>query len=161
MGTLYIGFKGRNNTSFQLVSKFSGDLIFLTNSFHGLSRDITAISGQYDTVFLFGVDKDLTDSVRIESCAIFHNEFLFSHLSLTQLAAKFLENGVKNSISNTPTHYLCNDAYARLLERFGGNVVLIHIPGTRHMTDALLEDIRNSIAESSLACYNPNRRDIS
>ena len=159
MRTLCVGFKGRNNTSFQLVSRLSGDTAFLTNSFPGLARDIAAISGQYDVVFLFGADKDLVDSVRIESCSSLNGRVLSSRLSVVELAAKLRENCVQSRISNEPTHYLCNDAYARLLEKFSGNAVLIHIPGIKYMQDTLMDSIRNSIAEFSQLCYNPRRRD--
>ena len=45
MRILYVGFKGKNNTSFQLVSALDGERLFLTNSFSGIERDIEAQPG--------------------------------------------------------------------------------------------------------------------
>ncbi len=38
MKTLYTAFKGKNNTSYQLVSRIDNNLLFLTNSFTGLEK---------------------------------------------------------------------------------------------------------------------------
>jgi hypothetical protein len=35
---LYVGFKGKNNSSFKLVDSMKGDHLFLTNSFEGVYR---------------------------------------------------------------------------------------------------------------------------
>ena len=37
---LYVGFKGKNNSSFKLVDSMKEDHLFLTNSFEGVYRDI-------------------------------------------------------------------------------------------------------------------------
>ena len=66
---LLTGFKGINNSSRMLVEKLSSEIILLTNSFAGLKRDIDSISEDYDCVIMFGVDKSLTSTVRIEKCA--------------------------------------------------------------------------------------------
>ena len=67
--TLLIGFKGKNNLSGELVKALGQDYCLLTNSFGGLKKDIDSIGTGYDRVMLFGVDKTLTDTVRIESIA--------------------------------------------------------------------------------------------
>ena len=54
MRVLYTGFKGKNNSSYQLLSKISGERIFLTNSFDGLKKDIMNVTDQYDLVVMFG-----------------------------------------------------------------------------------------------------------
>ena len=69
MNTIYVCFKGKNNASFILAKSLSKDPYLLTNSFDGLKRDIENLSGELDRVFLFGVDKTLTDSIRIEKTA--------------------------------------------------------------------------------------------
>lgn len=51
---LYTGFKGKNNSSFQLLNKFPVAKVYLTNSFDGLKRDIMGISEDYDFVVMFG-----------------------------------------------------------------------------------------------------------
>ena len=66
---LFVGFKGKNNTSRILVEELSPVHLLLTNSFTGLRKDIDSISKKYDHVLIFGVDKTLTSEVRIEKYA--------------------------------------------------------------------------------------------
>ena len=145
MNTLYVGFKGKNNASYKLVSQLNGNKLFLTNSFAGLSRDIQKLKSDYSAVYMFGIDKNLTDFVRIESCAEQDDCFMTSNLPLEDIAEKLRANGVKSCISDTPTKYLCNDAYYRMLERLNGNAVFIHIPSIKHISDELIEAISRSI----------------
>ena len=65
MKTLYVGFKGIHNSSNKLVRNLQGEKYFLTNSFEGLKRDIENLVGEYEQVYMFGLDKALKDSVRI------------------------------------------------------------------------------------------------
>ena len=69
MRVLYTGFKGKNNSSYQLVSNISGEKLFLTNSFEGLKKDIVNVKDSYDLVVMFGLDTSLKDAVRIERVA--------------------------------------------------------------------------------------------
>lgn len=125
---LYIGFKGQNNSSYMLVSRLSRQCCFLTNSFNGIKKDIDMLPADYDTVYLFGSDKNLTDSFRIEQCADKDGIRLFTALDLEDISGYLSDVGIKSEISNRPTHYLCNEAYWYLLEKYHGKVVLIHIP---------------------------------
>ena len=145
MNTLYVGFKGKNNASYKLVSQLNGNKLLLTNSFAGLARDIQQLESDYSAVYMFGIDKNLTDSVRIESCAEQDGCFLTTNLPLEDITEKFRANGVKNYISNTPTKYLCNDAYYRMLERVNGNAVFIHIPSIKHISYDFIDAISRSI----------------
>ena len=147
MNTLFVGFKGVNNASYKLVSLLNGDKLFLTNSFDGLARDIQGLTTAYSEVYMFGIDKNLTDSVRIERRAEQNGYCLNSNLLLENISEKLLANGVKSSISNRPTRHLCNDAYYRMLERVKGNAVFIHIPGIKHLSDELIIGIIKSIEE--------------
>ena len=147
MNTLFVGFKGVNNASYKLVSLLNGDKLFLTNSFDGLARDIQGLTTAYSEVYMFGIDKNLTDSVRIERRAEQNGYCLNSNLLLENISEKLLANGVKSSISNRPTRHLCNDAYYRMLERVNGNAVFIHIPGIKHLSDELIIGIIKSIEE--------------
>ena len=147
MNTLFVGFKGVNNASYKLVSLLNGDKLFLTNSFDGLARDIQGLTTAYSEVYMFGIDKNLTDSVRIERRAEQNGYCLNSNLLLENISEKLLANGVKSSISNRPTRHLCNDAYYRMLERVNGNAVFIHIPGIKHLSDELIVGIIKSIEE--------------
>ena len=47
---LYVGFKGKNNSSFKLVDSMKGDHLFLTNSFEGVYRDIDILKKEYKKV---------------------------------------------------------------------------------------------------------------
>ena len=147
MSVLFVGFKGKNNASFKLVSMLNGDKLFLTNSFDGLARDIQGLASEYSAVFMFGIDKNLTDSVRIERRAEQNGCFLTSNLLLKDIAENLRVNGVKSSTSNRPTSYLCNDAYYRMLERVNGNAVFIHIPTLKHISDELITGIIKSVEE--------------
>ena len=129
---LYIGFKGQNNSSAALVKSLPGQSVLLTNSFGGLRRDIEGLSAEYDCICLFGVDKCLADSFRIELYAERDGVRLTTELDTTAIAKRLAEAGIKSTISDTPTHYLCNEAYWYLLEKYRGRAVLIHIPTMRN-----------------------------
>ena len=147
MEILYVGFKGVKNASYQLVSSFSGEHLFLTNSFAGLARDIDALEKDYDAVIMFGVDKSLSASLRVERCAQLHGETLKTKLYADQLARGFRENGIPCDISDTPTQYLCNAAYFRMLQKTNGKAIFIHIPGARCMTRELMAGILKTLGE--------------
>ena len=129
---LFIGFKGKNNSSAMLVNSFSGQNYLLTNSFDGLKKDIDKLPADNDAVYLFGVAKDLTDSFRIEQIAEKDGKYLTTKLDLKSISECFSASGIKNTISKVPTHYLCNEAYWHLLEKYKGKAVLIHIPTAKH-----------------------------
>ena len=103
---LYVGFKGNNNSSARLVQALSGQSCLLTNSFAGLKRDIDKLSADYDAVYLFGADKNLTDSFRIEACADKEGTRLSTALNLTALSNRLSDAGINSTVSETPTHYL-------------------------------------------------------
>ena len=147
MKILYVGFKGAHNTSYQLVSSFSGEQLYLTNSFSGLARDIDALEYDYDAVIMFGIDKSLSTSLRVERCAQLHGETLNTKLYADQLARGFRENGIPCDISDTPTQYLCNDAYFKMLRKTNGKAIFVHIPGSRYMTQELMTGILKTLGE--------------
>ena len=147
MEILYVGFKGEHNTSHKLVSLFRGDHLYLTNSTSGLEYEIDALEKDYDAVIMFGIDKSLSTSLRVERCAQFHGEFLETKLFADQLARDFRENGIHCDVSDTPTRYLCNDAYFRMLQKTNGKAVFIHIPGSRCMTQELMTGILKTLGE--------------
>ena len=125
---LYRGFKGKNNSSSMLVNSLSSQGCLLTNSFAGLKKDINNLSVDYDEVYLIGVDKTLTDSFRIEQCAERENTRLATAFDLKVISERLSAAGIKSTVSDTPTHFLCNEAYWYLLEKYRGRAVLIHIP---------------------------------
>ncbi len=141
---LFIGFKGKNNSSVLLVNALSsnGNSCLLTNSFTGLKKDIDSISLKYDAVYLFGVDKNLNDSFRIEQVAQREGNLLYSKLNLDSIAKSLDASGIKCTISQNFTQYLCNEAYWYLLDKYEGKAVLIHIPTIKHINNMNLDDIR-------------------
>ena len=111
MKTLYIGFRGKNNTSSQIVNQLGEDILLLTNSFSGLEKDILSITESYDSIYMFGVDSSLKGTLRIEKFAEFNGITVSSVYDVAQLSKIMDGYGVVNSISNVPTQYLCNAAY--------------------------------------------------
>lgn len=138
---LHIGFKGKNNASCILVKSISTDSYLLTNSFGGLKRDIELIGNSYDCVILFGIDKNLIDTVRIEKVAEKETKE-FSSLNLENISAQLGAVGISNYLSDKPTHYLCNDAYWYLLRKFNGRVALIHIPSIKNINENFIERLK-------------------
>ena len=137
---LHIGFKGKNNASCILVKNISKDSYLLTNSFNGVKRDIEALNSSYDCIVLFGIDKNLKDTVRIEKVAEKDTKEI-SALNLERISAQLDAIGISNYVSDKPTHYLCNEAYWYLLRKFKGNVVLIHIPSIKNISENLMESL--------------------
>ena len=138
MKTLFIGFRGMNNTSAMLVHQLGRDSLLLTNSFEGLEKDILSIAGEYDFVCMFGVDKRLDDAVRIEQCAMLQGTWASSIYDIQDLSRKMVQQNIHHSISNTPTQFLCNAAYYHMLCR-NKNTVFIHIPSIKGLNDALMD----------------------
>lgn len=137
MNALYIGFKGQNNSSCQLVSAMAGDKYFLTNSFGGVKRDIDRLPTIHPAVFLFGLDKVLTDSVRVELCAEASGHILHTKADVAALSRRFDSLGVSYLISGQPTHFLCNAAYYHLLQKMKSPVLLVHIPSRKNLSEKL------------------------
>lgn len=79
LGILYTGFKEKSNSSYQLLSKVSGEKIFLTNSFEGLTLFFKAVA---DTI------EPLTDSDRI-------NVFVVDDSLFERSSCKMIEPGSK------------------------------------------------------------------
>ena len=142
MKTLYTAFKGKNNTSYQLVSRIDNNSLVLTNSFTGLEKDITRFDCDYDAVYMFGIDKNLVDRIRIDLCACYNSERIFTDFNLLPLERKLIESNISYSFSNIPTKYLCNAAYYHMLKK-NLNTVFIHIPSLRGMNETLM----NRLAE--------------
>ena len=140
MSNLYTAFKGMHNTSLQLVSQLCGDKLFLTNSFQGLEKDILSIKAEYDVVYMFGVDKNLRNSIRIETCANYNGESVNTSFDILALENVIKNSGVSYTISNKPTAYLCNAAYYHTLKR-NRNTVFIHIPSIKGMNDVLMNKL--------------------
>ncbi len=143
--TLLIGFKGKNNLSGELVKALGQDYCLLTNSFGGLKKDIDSIGTGYGRVMLFGVDKTLTDTVRIESIAEKDGIRCSSALELNRMAEAFSKAGLETKVSEIPTAYLCNEAYWHLLRKFSGRAVLIHIPTKKNVDELWIRKVQQAL----------------
>ena len=138
---LYTGFKGKNNSSCQLLSKISGEKIFLTNSFEGLKNDIVNIAAPYDLVVMFGLDTKLRDMVRMERIAEYDGVAITTKIDCEAICKRMEENDIRCVVSEMPTKYLCNAAYYHMLYKTAGNAIFIHIPSSKNMSEYMLEKI--------------------
>lgn len=114
----------------------------LTNSFEGVKRDINVIEGSYEFVIMFGCDKSLKDCVRLECFAEKDGLKCETRLDVKLLSETLSRDGVENVISETPTHYLCNEAYWYALQKFEGKAVFIHIPTLKNIDEKLISKIK-------------------
>ena len=146
MKTFYIGFKGKNNTSYQLIASLNRPCLFLTNSFPGIAREIGAQEMNFDSVIMIGVDKTLKNRIRFEGCAQWDGEMLASLYDMELLTHKCASMGIAYTISHEPTKYLCNAAYWHMLKKFP-NTVFIHIPSTRGMTRSFMQLLTELLTE--------------
>ncbi len=144
MKKLYTAFKGTHNTSFQLVSQLYGDKLFLTNSFQGLEKDISSFNAEYDAIYMFGIDKNLRNSIRIETCANYNGELVNTFFDILTLENAIKDLGVTYTISSKPTAYLCNAAYYHMLKK-NRNTVFIHVPSVKGITDILMNKLLNMV----------------
>lgn len=133
MKILFTAFKGTHNTSFQLIDQIGADSVLLTNSFQGLEKDISSISGDYSVVYMFGVDKQLADKVRIETCADNNDETVNTNFDILGLKRSLKSGEISYTISDKPTRYLCNAAYYHMLKK-NPNTIFIHIPSLKGMS---------------------------
>lgn len=143
---LYVGFKGKNNFSCTMAENMSQEHLLLTNSRDGLRKDIASACREYDQVIMFGVDKTLTSTVRIERVAVKEGKKIVSKLNLERLKDSLGDAGIPAVISENPTVWLCNDAYWHALHKYSGNVVFIHVPTIRHADEISLEKMKLAIS---------------
>ena len=145
MRTLYVAFKGKGNSSNKIVSNFTGDKLFLTNSYKGLKRDIDSVNDTYDLVYMFGLDKKLRGDIRIDSVAEKDGVRLCSDIDLETIKIKLNEIGIAAGIGTTPTKYLCNAAYWYMLNKYDNCVVFFHVPSIRYITEEYIVNIRKAL----------------
>ena len=146
MKILYTAFKGTRNTSFQLVSTAGKDALFLTNSFSGLCKDIASVSEHFDAVIMFGVDKKLSNQIRVETCAEYHGEFLCTDFNIAELERNCAEQLTPYTVSHHPIAYLCNAAYYHMLKKIP-STVFVHIPSAKGMSDSFMQKLKDALIE--------------
>ncbi len=151
--SLFVGFKGKKNSSYVLVSELLKEsrlredgalknFFLLTNSFEGVKRDIEAIENSYDFVIMFGCDKSLKDCARLERSAEKEGVKCETRLDVKLLSETLTRDGVENVISETPTQYLCNEAYWYALQKFEGKAIFIHIPALKNLDESFISTIK-------------------
>ena len=143
---LLTGFKGKNNSSSILVQSISENYRLLTNSFEGLKKDIEEIDEGFDFLIMFGCDKNLKDSVQIERFAEKNGEKIASALDLENISKNLAAAEINNFISDSPSHYLCNEAYWHALRKFNGKVVFIHIPTIKNIDDDFIDKLKKFVS---------------
>lgn len=150
---LFVGFKGKNNTSSQLISLLpTPHKKLLTNSFSGLCKDIERIQiEKYASVVMFGIDKALKDCVRIEQIAAYSGEWKHSSYPIADLTERLKTVDILYEVSSIPTKYLCNAAYFYMLNKCSDSV-FIHIPSLRGMTPVLMQQLQGAF---SCPCFCP------
>ena len=142
---LSVAFKGIGNSSNKLVSTLNGDKVFLTNSYGGLQRDIAEIRQNYNVVYMFGLDKKLKGTIRIERSAIRDNEIISSELDIDAFVRGLNDTGIIAKIGTHPRQSLCNDAYWHMLKKFNGRVVFFHIPSVKYLTEDYIANITTAL----------------
>jgi len=147
MNVLYVGFKGKNNASYKLLESLKGDKLFLTNSYDGLQRDIVSYSGNYELILMFGIDRTLYNTIRIENMACYDGEEVKTIISTQKINQYFIDNGVDSFVSDVPTAYLCNAAYFYMLKKYNGRVVFLHIPTCKNMSEKTFVKLRKILEE--------------
>lgn len=140
-GILYVGFKGKNNSSFVLVNKINKDRYYLTNSFSGLKKDIDNLIVDDRLVIMFGLDKTLFNKIRFDLYAEKNGEKLKTNVDISEYVNKLKELDIDYYISKNTTKYLCNEAYYHMLNKSEGNVIFIHIPSLPHMNEEFVEKL--------------------
>ena len=65
-------------------------------------------------------------------------------MDLEELKERFASFMIKADISKVPSKYLCNEAYWCLLEKYKGNVVLIHIPTIKNFKEEWVSGVKCS-----------------
>ena len=141
---LFVGFRGKNNASGILAEQLSPEPLLLTNSWPGLKKDIDSAAGDYDYAVMFGVDKALASTVRIEKAAVRDGRKAMTALNLEEIAKSLEAAGITPMISDDPVPCLCNEAYWHALVKYSGKAVFIHIPTIKHADACFLGKMKSS-----------------
>lgn len=141
---LYVAFRGINNSSYQLVRQMNGEAFYFTNSFTGVRRDIDSLQTSYEKIIMFGIDKDLYEAIRFERVAQKNGDQCFTLMDLTPYLYRAKQHDVPYTISETPTTYLCNEAYFYMMRKMKCPVLFIHIPSMPHMPNDFLERLKKT-----------------
>lgn len=115
------------------------ETVFITNSFQGAKRDVLSVDEHlYDQIVMLGIDKNLTDSIKIELTAAVDEHFVETCFNVDKLTSFCVENAVNYLINASPTAYLCNTAYYHMLNK-KQNTIFIHIPSIGRMNSDFMK----------------------
>ena len=145
MSILYVAFKGNGNSANKIVNGLVGDKLFLTNSYEGLKTDIENIRDTYDLVYMFGLDKKLKGTIRIDCIAQKDKMRLYSSVDFDSIVMKLNQVGIITNTSNTPTQSLCNEAYWYMLRKYNYHVIFFHVPSIKYITEDFIEKVRAAL----------------
>ena len=151
---LFVGFRGKNNASGILAEQLSPEPLLLTNSGPGLKKDIDSAAGEYDYAVMFGVEKALTSTVRIEKAAVLEGRKAMTALDPEKIAESLEAAGITPVISDEPVPCLCNEAYWHALAKYSGKAVFIHIPTIKHADACFIRKMKSAFLKqfSGNAC---------
>lgn len=138
---LLTAFKGKGNSSFQLVDPIQTEKLYLTNSFQGVGRDVASVEDEFQKIVMFGLDKKLKNAIRFEKTAEKDGDLAVTSADLHEYVALAQERHIGYTVSETPTQYLCNEAYYRMMQKVRCPVLFIHIPTMKNMTGDFFEKL--------------------
>ena len=84
----------------------------------------------------------MKDGVRLERSAEKDGVKCETCLDVKLLSESLARKGVENVISETPTQYLCNEAYWYALQKFEGKAVFIHIPTLKNIDENFISKMK-------------------
>lgn len=138
---LYVGFKGKYNSSSKLVDLLQGEKLYLTNSFQGLRKDIDVLEKSYDRILMFGLDKNLKEEIKFEKIAQRDGVQIQTMVEIDTYIELAKLNGIECKVSDKATAYLCNDAYYHMMRKMECPVLFVHIPTLKNMSDIFLDKL--------------------
>lgn len=154
MNNLYIGFKGKTNSSKILLDKIDineDNKLYLTNSFITSVKELKSKleKKKYNVIIGLGQLKLEKDVIRIEKFGC-KEEVIETSYDYTKLKKVLKENGYIVEESNK-TNYLCNNIYYEGLKYIKENdlntkMIFIHVPKIKNINDIeLLANIFSGI----------------
>lgn len=94
---------------------------------------------------MFGLDKNLKGNIRIDCVAQRDKVCLYSTVNVDSIAMKLNQNGIITNIGNTPIQSLCNEAYWYMLRKYNCQVIFIHVPSKKYVTEDFIEKVRAAL----------------
>ena len=136
MTTLFVGFKGINNSSRLVLSKLNAvNKLYLENNKIALCQQISNIltKNTYDRIIMLGQKPLLKNKVSLELKAYKENQEIETNYSLTNLYDTLKNHNIIFKVSFNPGTSFCNCAYFHTLSliknmKLNTETIFIHIP---------------------------------